>query len=111
MKKIIPEDVINADLFSELVQTAASCLKHDETETLRMELNREMDIIRQLESIPLDENVSPVIHGNPYPANIRCGLRQDEWIPFADPQSIVSRAPFSQDDFIVSPDVPHLRIG
>lgn len=111
MKKIFPDDVINADLFAELVQSAAIGLQPDEAETLRMELNREMDIIRQLESIPLDENVSPVIHGNPYPVNIRCGLRQDEWIPFSDPQSIVSRAPFSQDGFIVSPDVPHQRIG
>ena len=105
------DEAIGKSMFAELVQTAAIDLQGHEAEILRKELNSQMEIIRQLETIPLDENIAPVIHGNPYPAEIRCGLRADEWIPFDDPQSIISRAPFSQDGFIVSPDVPHQRIG
>ena len=111
MKKQMPEDFIEKSLFAEIMQTAAIDLFPDESEILCEELNCQMEIIRQLEAIPLDENISPVVHGNPYPFDIRCGLRQDEWVPFADPNSIISQAPFSKDDFIVSPDVPHQRIG
>lgn len=105
------DDVIGNDMFFELVQTAAIDLQPDEAEALRNELNRQMVIIRQLESIPLDENIFPVIHGNPYPSEIRCGLRADEWIPFDQPESIVFQAPLSRDGYIISPDVPHQRIG
>ena len=111
MKRQIPEDIIEKSLFAELVQTAAIDLLPNEEDVLREELNRQMEIIRQLVVIPMDENISPVIHGNPYPAEIRCELRQDEWLPFTDPQSISSQTPFSKDNFIVSPDVPHQRIG
>ena len=103
--------LIEEPLFAELVQTAALDLSPDEAESLRTELNQQMDIIRQLELIPLDENLSPVIHGNPYPSEIRCELRKDEWVPFEHPEDIIAQAPVFQDGCIVSPDVPHQRIG
>ena len=111
MEKQILDEVVGEALFAELVQTAAIDLQPDEAEALRKELSLKMEVIRQLEIIPLSDSISPVIHGNPYPPAIRCGLREDKWIPFDAPDAIVRQAPLSQDGFIVSPDVPHQRIG
>ena len=30
-------------------------------------MNEQLQVIHELESIPLDEQLAPVIHGNPYP--------------------------------------------
>ena len=83
----------------------------EEAESLRFEMNRQMDVIRQLEAIPLEEKVRPVIHGNPYPQEIRCELRDDIMKPFANSDAIIGEAPLSRDGYIVSPDVAHQKIG
>jgi len=105
------DEVIGKKVFDELARTGGISLTPEESEDLRSEMNRQMNIIRQLEAIPLDDRLSPVVRGNPYPLNVRCGLRKDEWAPFADPSDIVNQAPVSRDGFIVSPDVPHQKIG
>ena len=105
------ESVITKETFTALAQTAAIELSEKEAEQLRAEINRQMSIIRQLETIPLDEELSPVIHGNPYPEEIRCKLRSDDIIPFQQPSEILEQAPRSKDGYFVSPDVPHQRIG
>ena len=105
------ESVITKEAFSALARTAAIELSEEEAEQLRAEMNRQMGIIRQLETIPLDEELAPVIHGNPYPAEIRCELRADEVIPFHNAAEIPTQAPRSKDGYFVSPDVPHQRIG
>ena len=86
-------------------------LSSEEADRLFQDLNEMMRIVRQLDSIPLPETVTPVIHGNPYPAEIRCELREDIWIPFGSPEDIITQAPASRDAFIISPDIPHQRIG
>ena len=104
-------EVIGCELFDELARTGGITLSPEEAEDLREEMNRQMQIIRQLEAIPLDDRICPVIHGNPFPAEVRCGLREDEWIPFPDPRAIPGQAPVSRDGYFVSPDVPHQKIG
>ena len=65
---IMNEQMISKEIFETLAKTAAIALSNDEAEKLREEMNRQMDVIRQLEAIPVDETIEPVIHGNPYPA-------------------------------------------
>ena len=108
---IMTESVITKADFAALTRTAAINLSDEEAEQLRMEMNRQMGIIRQLESIPLEEGLAPVIHGNPYPEEIRCELRVDEIHPFDNAARILTQAPRSKDGYFVSPDVPHQRIG
>ncbi len=98
-------------VFNRLVQTAALNLKPDEAAQLLVDLNDQLKIIRQLEAIPLPQGLEAVIHGNPYPQEIRCELREDEWIPFENTAEIIAQAPLLRDDHIVSPDVPHQRIA
>ncbi len=102
---------VSRTLFQELAKTGALNISPEESETLRAELNEQLEVIRQLESIPLDETLPPVIHGNPYPPEIRCELREDEWEPFAYPSEIIAQAPLSREGFIVSPDVAHIKLG
>ena len=111
MKTDSTKDFIEKKLFDELVHTAAIDLNPSEMSSLWKELNAQMKIIRQLEAIPLDETISPVILGNPYPPEIRADLREDEISPFRDPEAIIWQAPVVSDGYIVSPDVPHQRIG
>lgn len=105
------KEVITKPMFDELARTGALELSADEAERLRLEMNRQMRIIRQLEVIPLDEQLSPVIHGNPYPPGIRCEPRTDEWHPFDNAAGILAQVPRTAEGYIVSPDVPHQRIG
>ena len=104
------EEEITEEIFSLLVRTGAIDLFEDEAEDLRMEMNRQMRVIRRLETIPL-EDLQPVIHGNPYPEEIRCELRPDEWKPFDNTRGILDQIPLSRENMIVSPDVPHQKIG
>ena len=108
---IMNEQMISKEIFETLTKTAAIALSNDEAERLREEMNRQMDVIRQLEAIPVDETIEPVIHGNPYPAEIRCDPRADVPMPFDDAAEILIQAPLSKDGYFVSPDVPHQRIG
>ena len=105
------KEMIDQELFDELAQTGEIGMTPGEAEEIRRKLNRQMDVIRQLESIPLDEMLSPVIHGNPYPPDVRCGLRADVPAPFENAAEIIAQAPRRQDGYIVSPDVEHQRIG
>lgn len=111
MEKNSPDTMITQDLFEELLQTGALDLSSDEAGSLFRDLNGLMRIIRQLDTIPDSEDFAPVIHGNPYPPEIRCGLREDVPASFESPADIIGQAPAHRDDFIISPDVPHQRIG
>ncbi len=104
-------EVIDKRTFASLMATGGIELSKSEAENLRRELNRQMSVIRQLEAIPLDDDIHPVIHGNPYPEVIRCGLREDIPCPFENSPAIIAQAPVSRDGFIISPDIPHQKIG
>ena len=105
------DEVIDKNLFDELALTGEIGMDPEEAEDIRREMNRQMDVIRQLEGIPLDDSLPPVIRGNPYPPEIRCGLREDIPVKFDNAAEIVAQAPRRQDGWIVSPDVEHQRIG
>ena len=104
-------EMIDRALFEELTQTGALKISPEEGELLRAELNEQLSVIRQLESIPLSDVHHPVVHGNPYPPEIRCGLREDVRHPFAAPEEILLQAPVSKDGYFVSPDVPHIKLA
>lgn len=101
------EEVISREIFEELAHTGGIVFSPQEEEVLREEMNRQMDIIRLLEVIPLEDDLPPVIHGNPWPVDVRCPLRGDEWSPFPSPDEIIGQVPRIKDRYIVSPDVVH----
>ena len=103
--------MIDIALFDELAKTGELKLTPEERSSLRMELNEVFSVIRQLEAIPLDETIRPVIHGNPYPAEIRCPLREDERMPFENFPEIIMQAPLTRDGCIISPDIVHEKLN
>ena len=105
------DEVISIKTFSQLAAVGGIELTADEAEDLRGEINRQMRVIRQLEAIPLEDHIRPVIRGNPYPEGVRCELREDIPLPFGNSDGIIAQAPSVRDRCIVSPDVPHQRIG
>ena len=111
MEKDDKEQLAALPIFNRLVKTAALKLSVDEASQLLADLNDQLKIIRQLEAIPLEEHIRPVIHGNPYPEAVRCGLREDIPRPFGNSDGIIAQAPSARDRYFVSPDVPHQRIG
>ncbi|NMB94544.1 MAG: hypothetical protein GYA26_09995 [Flexilinea flocculi] len=104
-------ETISVEMFNEFVQVAELELTPEESKSIREKMNEQLRVIHELESIPLDEQLAPVIHGNPYPRDIQAPLREDIWKPFENTQGIIDQAPRSQDGYIVSPDVPHQKLG
>ena len=105
------DDTITIEMFNEFVQVAEVELTPEEAVSIRAKMNEQLKVIHELAAIPLNADLPPVIHGNPYPREIQAPLREDIWTPFENPESIIAQAPRSLDGYIVSPDVPHQKLG
>ncbi len=105
------DEVIDKRTFETLAAAGGIELTAAEAEDLRREINRQMSVIRQLEAIPLDDDIRPVVHGNPYPEAVRCGLREDIICPFENISGIIGQAPTARDGYFISPDIEHRKIG
>jgi len=103
-------DTISPELFEHLVRLAALELDPKEAEYLRRELNNQLKAIHELEAIPLDPGTPVTSHGVPYTPDITPSLRQDAWLPYPDPERILSQAPETEESYIVVPDIPHTEL-
>lgn len=101
---------ITVEVFDHLVELAALELSGDQAEYLRRELNNQLKAIRELETIPLDENVPISLHGVPYEAAQSSKPRADTWQKYPDPEAILAQAPQVEDRYIVVPDIPHTSL-
>ena len=101
---------VSRDMFASLTRTAALDLNPDEAERLRAEMNRQMAVIRRLEAIPLEDDLTPAVHGNPYPESIRAELREDVPQDFENREGILEAVPRVRDGYIVSPDLNHRKL-
>lgn len=105
------DETITIEMFNEFVQVAEVELTPEEAVSIRAKMNEQLKVIHELAAIPLNADLPPVIHGNPYPREIQAPLREDIWTPFENPALILAQAPRSRDGYIVSPDVPHQKLG
>lgn len=98
---------IDLEVFDHLVVLAALHLEPEEKEYLRKELNAQLNAIRELEALAVDEGISITSHGIPYTQENSPPLRGDvvEVAPEAD--DIVEGAPETELRYIVVPDIPH----
>lgn len=103
-------DPITPEIFNHLVRLAALELGPDEAEYVRRQLNNQLNVVRELEAIPLDGAVSVTSHGVPYTAQTSPALREDTWLPYPDVADILSQAPEVEDRYIVVPDIPHTTL-
>jgi len=104
------ESSITPEIFQHLVNLAALELTEQESEYLRRELNQQLQVIRDLESIDLATDLPITSHGVPYSAETRPELRPDHAEPADKADAILEQAPEVEERFIVVPDIPHTEL-
>jgi len=103
-------DEITPELFAKLVNLAAFAFDPKEAEYLRMELNKQLKAIRQLESVTLDKAVPLASRGVTYTPESRPQMRPDVWVPCDNPEEILDQAPQVEDGYLIVPDIPHTEL-
>jgi aspartyl/glutamyl-tRNA(Asn/Gln) amidotransferase C subunit len=100
-------DEIDKEIFDHLVDLAAFHLDPEEKEYLRKELNAQLNAIRELEALAVDEGVAITSHGIPYTQENSPPLREDVVEAASEADDIVEGAPETELRYIVVPDIPH----
>ncbi len=101
------QEEITPEIFAHMVALAALELSPEEAEYLRAQLNKQLQAVRELQNIPLDEETPIASHGVPYTPESSPAPREDVWRPFPRPQDILAQAPETEDGYLVVPDIPH----
>lgn len=104
MKK--KEELIPRDVFEHMVDLAAFALEEDEKIYLYQQLNNQLNAIRELEAIPLPDDLAVTTHGVEYGKDGSPTLRKDEWHACENSAEILSQAPDVENGYIVVPDIP-----
>ena len=102
----MPEE-ISPELFAHLVDLAALALSTDEADYLRRQMNNQLKVIHELESIPLDSEIVVAAHGITYSPEMASKNRKDEWSAYSDPDMLLKQAPESENEYIIVPEIPH----
>jgi len=106
----MPDNTISRQEFDHLVQLAALQLDEAQKEYLRQELNHQLGAIRELESIPLADDLPITTHGVPYREDSKADLRDDVCEPFAHAEEIIDQAPQTEEGYLSVPDIPHTTL-
>ncbi len=101
------EGKISPELFEHLVGLAAIALDPTQSEYLRSELNKQLNVIEELRAIPIDESVPLASHGVVINAQNMPALRPDEKRPSDHAGRIIAQSPESEDGYFVVPEIPH----
>jgi aspartyl/glutamyl-tRNA(Asn/Gln) amidotransferase C subunit len=105
------DDDITPEVFAQMVSLAALELGPDEGEYLRKQLNGQLKAVRELERIPIGDDVPPAAHGVPFTPAIRQALRADEaHVDAALAARILAQAPESDEGYFVVPEIPHTNL-
>jgi aspartyl-tRNA(Asn)/glutamyl-tRNA(Gln) amidotransferase subunit C len=98
---------IDQETFAHLVRLAALELSQAEADYLRQQLNNQLKAVEELAAIPLDPETPVTLHGVSFTSEIRPPIREDEWVPFPDPEEILEQAPETEERHIVVPEITH----
>ena len=104
------KEEINSQVFDHLVSLAALKLTSQEAEYLRGQMNQQLQVIHEMEQIPIEEELEISSHGVALtPAN-SSGLREDEIDPLKPKLNLEKIAHDVKDNFIIVPEIPHHKI-
>ena len=104
-------DPISAELFDHLALLAAFDLPAEEAEYLRKQLNNQLKAVRELETIPLEEETAISPYGVPFTPEISSAPRPDEWVAYPSPEEILAQAPQVEDGYFAVPEIPHTELS
>lgn len=100
------ENAISREVFDHLVDLASFELDEKEKKYLHDELNKQLNSIRELEAIPLPDDLPVTTHGVDYGKAGKPALREDTWEACENAREILAQAPELDNDYIVVPDIP-----
>jgi len=100
------DNLIPRDVLDHLVDLAAFSLEEQEKSYLHEQMNNQLNSIRELEAIPLPDDLPVTTHGVDYGKDGTPPLRKDEWVPCQNSSDILAQAPQVENDYIVVPDIP-----
>jgi len=101
---------INQDVFDHLVDLAAFKLTEEEKGYLHEQMNHQLNVIRELEAIPLPKEIPVTTHGVEYGEDGKPALRKDGWEICENAKEILKQAPEVEDGYIVVPDIPTMEL-
>lgn len=101
---------ITEEIFEKLVTFAALELNPEERIYLIKQLNYQLDVVHELESISIDLDTPITSHGVPYTPQISPVMRSDEWIECPNPEAILAQAPQVEEGYVIVPDIPHTEL-
>lgn len=102
---------IDIQLFDHLVGLAALELSPEEALYLRAQMNQQLQVIQELEAIPLEEDLLISTHGVKYSRENSPPLREDA-LETAKPRLDLAKvAPEVNDNYVVVPEIPHQKLG
>jgi aspartyl-tRNA(Asn)/glutamyl-tRNA(Gln) amidotransferase subunit C len=103
-------DQISIEVFNHLVDLAAMELSPEQATYLHQQLNNQLKAIHQLVSIPIEPGLEANLHGVPYDEENCAPLREDKWKPCLEINEIMDQVPFTEDGYILVPDIPHTAL-
>ena len=103
------KEEIDEGLFRRLVELAALQLTNEEAVYLRAQLNQQLNVIHEMDAIPVGSDVESSAHGVPYTDSNSAPLRADVLTqkPHLDLGNI---APQFRDGYIIVPETPHTKL-
>ncbi|HWS22836.1 MAG TPA: hypothetical protein VN226_00170 [Anaerolineales bacterium] len=104
------KEEINRQVFDHLVSLAALKLTPQEAEYLRDQMNQQLQVIHEMEQIPIEEDLEISSHGVALTPSNSAGLREDEIDPHKSRLSLEKIAPDVKNNFIIVPEIPHHKI-
>ena len=110
MPEIKRKNEISQEEFDHLVQLAALQLDEEQSQYLLCELNKQLNAIQELASIPIPEGLTITTHGVPYGKESKAELREDASDPFLNPDDIIAQAPQTEEGYLSVPDIPHTTL-
>jgi len=104
------KEEIDIEVFDHLVGLAALELSPDEAVYLRAQMNQQLQVIQELEAIPLEEDLPILTHGVGYTNANSAPLRSDETEPNKPLLDLEKFAPEVTDNYVIVPEIPHQKL-
>ena len=73
---------------------------------LHEQMNNQLNSIRELQAIPIADDIPVTTHGVDYGQDGKPHLRKDDWVACENSGDILAQAPRVENDYIVVPDIP-----
>lgn len=104
------KEEIDKQVFEHLVSLAALKLTLEESEYLRGQMNQQLQVIHEMEQIPIEEKMVISSHGVQFTDVNSSGFRDDLINPNKPRLDLESLSQNVKENFIIVPEIPHHKV-